>query len=129
MKLKYFVLAMACVMALALTGCSANNDVNSTAPVTNTDSGSGGQNDRPSADIGGAQNSADVGGGAQNSSDVDDDAQNSAGVGGKARSGAGSVIDDIGDAVGDTARGAGNAIGNMGDAIGDAANGAGRAMP
>ena len=113
MKLKYFALAMAFTMALALTGCSANRDgdVNNTAPVQPTNSVSADQNDRPSAG---------VGSGAQNSTGVGD------------------AIDDIGDAAGDVAQGAGNAIGDVGDAIGDAGDavgdvangtGTGRAMP
>lgn len=115
MKLKYFALAMACAMVLALAGCSANRDVNSGAPVQPTNSASAGESGRP-----GSENSPDVGG----------DMQNSAGVGdsGRARSGAGNVMDDIGDAAGDLARGAGNAARDVGDAIGDAANGAGRAV-
>lgn len=120
MKLKYFALAMACAMVLALAGCSANRDVNSGAPVQPTNSASAGESGRPGPEAGGGQNSPDVGG----------DMQNSAGVGdsGRARSGAGNVMDDIGDAAGDLARGAGNAARDVGDAIGDAVNGAGRAV-
>jgi len=110
MKLKYFTLAMACAMALALTGCSANRDVDNTDPVQPTNSASASQSDRPSAG---------VGGGAQHSPDANG-AQNSAGMG--------DAIDDIGDAAGDVVQGAGNAIDDVGDAIGDAANSAGRAM-
>lgn len=138
MKLKYFTLAMAFAMALALTGCSANRDVNNSAPMSPTDTVSADQNDRPSADVGGgSQNSPDVGG-TQNSPDVggaqddanasDDVGQNGGRSGMRSRPGVGNAIDDIGNAAGNLARGAGNAVQDVGNAIGNAAGSVGRAV-
>lgn len=155
MKLKYFALSMAFVMAVALTGCSANRDSDSTESIRPTNTVMPDANDRSSADIDGAQSSNrvddDIGAGsnAQNSAYIDNDAAQGGGAGGTNdrnndgtpdSSNAGSaganrnpsetdrVIDDIGDAAGDLARGAGNAVRDAGDAIGNAANDVGRAM-
>ena len=111
MKLKYFALAMAFTMALAMTGCSANRDANNTASEQPSSSVPADQNDRPSSDVGSGFQSG---------------------------TGVGDAIDDIGDAAGDVAQGAGDAIDDVGDAIGDVGNavgdaangtGRGRAMP
>ena len=131
MKLKSLFFAMAFVMAVALTGCSAGRDDNSAAPVNPT-------------------NSVSVDNNAGSSAGMDDNAQGSAGLasanpsggadgvqgGGTAGNnyyndsvtGNGShppkssgAMDDIGNAAGDAAR-------SVGDAIGNAANGVGRAM-
>ena len=61
MKLKYYALSAALVMALALTGCSANRVNDSAAPETPT-------------------NGVTSGNGVQNSAGVDNDIRNSAGV-------------------------------------------------
>ena len=129
MKLKHFVLAMAIVMAVALTGCSAGRESNSTAPVNPTNSMTSDYDSRVSANSDyGTGSSAGLGDSAYPSSAVgdkdanghvsDDYYQNN--VTG-APSNGNSVIDDIGDAAGDLVQGAGNAID-------DAANGVGRAM-
>lgn len=136
MKQKYYVFAIACVMALSLTGCFASrDDENSSAPVEPTHSmpsdyssypPSAGMDDvRNSAGVG-TGNDAMQGGGAGGTNDQDNnglpddvDIQNYTG---------GGVGDDIGDAAGDLTRGAGNVIRDAGDAIGDAANDVGRAM-
>lgn len=133
MKLKHFVLSMAVVMAVALTGCSAGRESNSTAPVdpTNTNSMTSDYDSRASANN-------DYGAGGGSGAGLDDGTYPSGAVGGDNADGhvsdnyyqnnvsgtpsnGDNVIDDIGDAAGDLARGAGNAIGN-------AANDVGRAM-
>lgn len=153
MKLKFCAISMACVMAAALVGCSANRENNnSAAPVQPTNSVASDYNDRPSADINGAQNgtgmddsdrnSAGVDG-IQNSANVGNDAAQGGGAGGtndqnndgvpdnntaRNRSGSNNMIDDVGDAAGNLTRGAGNAVRDAGNAIGNAANDVGRAM-
>ena len=138
MKVKY--LALAAVLALALTGCSANREDNSADPVQPTNS-VGADRDgyvTPGMD-GDAYNSdgligngpsAGVGGGMDGSLGTGSDAAQGGGAGGmgRSRSHTGNVVDDIGDAAGDLARGAGNAVRDACDAIGDAANDIGRAM-
>lgn len=141
MKLKYFALSMAFVMAAALTGCSANRDIHNTASMPPTNSVSSDGNDRASAGVGGnVQNSADIGS-AQNSASIGNDAAQGGGAGGtndqnndgtpdggavpngtvgRNYSGTGTVIDDIGDAAGNLARGTGNAIGDAANNIGNA---------
>ena len=116
MKLKYFALFMAVVMAMALTGCSANRDKDSTASDYPANNPTSDYEDRSSAGL-------------------DDGAYYSDNVGGDYGDAPGAspyhsdgVIDDIGDAAGDLARGAGDAVRDVGDAIGDAAGGVGRAM-
>ncbi|MCI8697732.1 MAG: hypothetical protein HFF29_01295 [Oscillospiraceae bacterium] len=116
MKLKYFALFMAVVMAMALTGCSANRDKDSAASDYPVNSPTSDYEDRSSAGL-------------------DDGAYYSDNVGGDYGDAPGAspyhsdgVIDDIGDAAGDLARGAGDAVRDVGDAIGDAAGGVGRAM-
>ncbi len=137
MKLKSFALSMACVMAVALTGCSANRDVNSTAPIQPTNSVSADSGDQASAGINGTiQNSANVnndatqGGGAGGTNDWNNDGTPDGSIADPDRdpSGSGNVVDDIGDAAGDLARGAGNAVRDAGNAIGNAANDVGRAV-
>lgn len=139
MKKRRFALAMAFVLALALTGCSANRENNSD-PVEPSnhvsESDNGGQNSanmgddaRNSAEIGG--NDAMQGGGAGGTNDLDNDGLPEGSGDSQSRNrsnNGGSVMDDIGDAAGDLARGAGNAVRDAGDAIGDAAGDVGRAM-
>lgn len=129
MKLKYFALSMAFVMAVALTGCSAGNNTDSSAPVEPTDSASV-NSVRPSTGVDGdTQNSASIGSGAQNSAGVGGNSgQNSVSGAGNNGSVGDDVIDDIGDAAGDLARGAGNVVRGAGNAIGNAANDIGGAM-
>ena len=137
MKLKSIALSMAFVMAVALTGCSANRDTNSTAPTQPSNSVPADGGDRASAGIDDARHSSNV----QNSADVGNDAAQGGGAGGtndrnndgtpdgtSDPANSGNLVDDIGDAAGDLARGAGNAARDVGDAIGNAANDAGRAM-
>ena len=152
MKLKFFAVAMAFVMAVALTGCFAGRE-ESSSPVEPTNSVSSDSGSRASAVVGSdARNSAGVGSDARNSAGVDD-IRNSADVGndaaqgggaggtndldndgvpdgsaGRSRAGVGRAVDDIGDAAGDLARGAGNAVRDVGDAVGDAVSDVGRAV-
>ena len=143
MKKRRFALAMAFVLALALTGCSANRE-NHSEPVepSNHVSGSNnsGQNSanvgddaRNSSGIGGGTNGNDAtqGGGAGGTNDLDNDGVPE-GSDSQSRSrsnnNGGNVMDDIGEAAGDLARGAGNAVRDAGDAIGNAANDVGRAV-
>lgn len=145
MKLKSFALSMACVMAVTLTGCSANRDTNSTAPTQPSNSVPADNGDRASAGINGTdQNSAGIddarhSSSVQNSANVGNDAAQGGGAGGtndrnndgnpdRVPSNSGNMVDDIGDAAGDLARGAGNAVRDAGNAIGNAANDVGRAM-
>lgn len=135
MKLKYCVFAIACAMALSLTGCFAGRDDNgNSAPVEPTHSvpsdygsypPSAGMDDiRNSAGVG-SGNDAMQGGGAGGTND-----QNNDGLpdGTSNPNHTNDVGDSIGDAAGDLARGAGNAVRDAGNAIGDAANDVGRAM-
>ena len=131
MKLKHFVLFMAVMMAVALTGCSAGRESNSMAPVDPTNSMTSDYDSRASANN-------DYGAGADSGAGLNDGSYPSSAVGGSSSDGhvsddyyqnnvsgapsnGDNVIDDIGDAAGDLARGAGNVIGN-------AANDIGRAM-
>ncbi len=134
MKVKY--LALVAVLALALTGCSANREDNSADPVQPTNS-VGADRDgyvTPGMD-GDAYNSDGMidngpSAGMDGRLGTGGDAAQGGGAGGvgRSRSHTGNVVDDIGDAAGDLARGAGNAVRDVGDAIGDAANDIGRAM-
>ena len=129
MKLKYFTLAMAFAMALALTGCSANRDVNSDAPMSPTNTVSSDQNDRPGSDVGGGSQDGSIVGDDQNGTVNNDGTGRSiTGSGMQGRSDVGNAIDDIGNAAGNLARGAGNAVQDAGNAIGNAANSVGRAV-
>lgn len=143
MKVKYF--ALAAVLALVFTGCSANREETSSDPVQPTNSVSADRDGYVSPDIDsnaynsdgliGDGPSAGVGGGIDNSPGIDNDAAEGGGAGGvddsgsgRSRSRAGNVVDDIGDAAGDLTRGAGNVVRDAGNAIGNAANDIGRAM-
>lgn len=142
MKQRRFALTMALVFALALAGCSANREENSspvepTHGVQNTPGTGGDAQNSPgmnggvehSPGMNGGNNGNDAmdGGGAGGTNDQNNDGRpdSSAGVGGQDGD---SVMDDIGDAAGDLARGAGDVVRGAGDAIGDAANDVGRAM-
>ena len=142
MKLKFFAVAMAFVMAVALTGCFAGRE-ESSSPVEPTNSVSSDSGSRASAGVGSdarnsagvddIRNSADVGndaaqgGGAGGTNDLDNDGVPD-GSAGRSRSGVGRAVDDIGDAAGDLVRGAGNAVREVGDAVGDAVSDVGRAV-
>ena len=122
MKKRSFALAMAFVLTLILTGCSAGREGNTLNPgpsVTGSDSGV------YESDNG---NDAFEGGGAGGTNDRDNDGRPDSGVGSDDRSGAGQAGDDIGRAAGDLARGAGDVARDAGDAIGNAADDVGRAM-
>ena len=121
MKKRRFALALAFVLALALTGCSANREKHSD-PVEATDHMTDPDN---SAGMGG--NDAMQGGGAGGTNDLDNDGLPDGGDRDGVNDGD-KVVDDIGDAAGDLARGAGDVVRDAGDAIGDAANDVGRAM-
>ena len=114
MKKRSFALAMAFVLALALTGCSAGREGNTLEP---------GHTDAYGTDAG---NDAFQGGGAGGTNDRDNDGLPDGSA--DDRSGVGQAADDIGRAAGDVARGAGDAVRDAGDAIGDAADGVGRAI-
>ena len=119
MKKRSFALAMAFVLTLALTGCSAVREDNTMEPSRSVND----PDDARSSDrIGGVGDGNDAfhGGGAGGTNDRDND--------GQPDSGAGSGADDIGRAAGDVVQGAGDAVRDAGDAIGDAADGVGRAM-
>lgn len=123
MKQKYFALFLACLMAMALTGCSASRDKDSRASDYPSHSVPSDNNDRASAGMDdGAYYSDNVGGNTSGGND-----QNNV-SGSSSPSNGGDVMDDIGDAAGDMARGAGNVVRGAGDAIGNAANDVGRAM-
>ena len=143
MKVKYF--ALAAVLALVFTGCSANREETSSDSVPPTNSVGTDRDGYVSPDIdSNAYNSdgligdgprAGVGGVIDNSPGIDNDAADGGGAGGvddsgsgRSRSRAGNVVDDIGDAAGDLTRGAGNVVRDAGNAIGNAANDIGRAM-
>lgn len=120
MKKRSFALAVAFVLALVLTGCSADREVNSLEPGS-------------SAWIGGTADGNDAlqGGGAGGTNDRNNDGlpDSSAGPDGRSSgSGMGQAADDIGRAAGDLARGAGDAARDAGNAVGNAADGVGRAM-
>lgn len=129
MKLKYFALSMAFLMAVALTGCSANRDKDSTASSSPAQSAASDYDDRASAGMGdGAYYSDNAGGTMDNGHASGDYGQNDVSGGGSRPSDGGGVMDDIGDAAGDLARGAGDVARGAGNAIGNAANDVGRAM-
>ena len=125
MKLKYFALPMAFIMAASLTGCSADRDgVASEQPSSSVSSdysgrASAGVDDgvRNSAYVGDAPNSAGINDGIQNSANVDNDAAYGGGAGGTndynndgiPDGSVGDAVDDIGEAAGDLSRGLGNA--------------------
>ena len=126
MKQKYFALILACLMAMALTGCSASRDKDSTVSSDPANS--------VTSDYDG-QVSAGMDDGAYYSDNVGDDGhvsddyyQNNVSGDGSRPSTEGGVMDDIGDAAGDMARGTRDVVRSAGDAIGDAANNVGRAM-
>lgn len=136
MKQKFFALSLACLMVMALAGCSASRDRDSKASDYPSHSVTSDYDDRASAGIDdGAYYSDNVGGGQDDGGHVSDDyyQNNVSGNGGNPANGGNSsngdnVMDDIGDSAGDLARGAGNVVRDAGDAIGDAANDVGRAM-
>ena len=141
MKLKYFALSVALVMALTLTGCSANRNDNGDVPTNSVTPGGNVQN---SAGVdSGVQNSPSTGndamqgGGAGGTNDQNNDGHpdSSAGVNGNDSGSTGSTgtsvgraADDIGRAAGDLARGAGNVVRDAGNAVGNAANNVGSTM-
>lgn len=133
MKQKYFALFLACLMAVALTGCSASRDKDSRASAAPTNSAVVDNNAGSSAGVNdGAHSSAGMDDGAYYSDNAGDNTSGGNGQnnvsGSSSPSNGGDVMDDIGDAAGDLARGAGNVVRGAGDAIGDAANDVGRAM-
>ena len=73
MKLKYYALSTALVMALALTGCSANRVNDSAAPEAPSNGVTSGND---------VLNSAGVDNDIRNSAGVDNDVRNSAGING-----------------------------------------------
>lgn len=127
MKQKYFALAAACAVALALTGCSAGRNDNSAEPVAPTNSLTADSNDRASA---GVPNDAAQGGGAGGTNAKPENSYHQNNVPGSESmpSDGDGLVDDIGDAAGDVARGAGDMVRGAGNAIGDAAGDVDRAM-
>ena len=131
MKTKYFALAMAFVLAMALAGCSAGREENS-APMTPSSGVSGNPDSRNSSEVNTASPSASSsvgndalsGGGAGGTNDLDNDGvpDGEAGTGVQGRSWGGDALDDVGDAAGDMIRGAGDIARDAGNAIGNAAN-------
>ena len=114
MKKRSFALAMAFVLTLVLTGCSADREDNTLEP---SHSVSGGNNDARNTDGLDDGNDAFQGGGAGGTNDRDNDGLPDSGN----DSGVGQAVDDIGRDAGDMAR-------DAGDAIGDAVDDVGRAM-
>lgn len=135
MKTKYFALAVALILAVALTGCSAGREENS-APMTPSSGVSGNPDSRNSAGVNTASPSASSnvgndalnGGGAGGTNDLDNDGTPDGSAGVQGRSRGGSALDDVGDAAGDVLRGAGDIARDAGNAIGNAANDVGSAM-
>ena len=125
MKKRSFALAMAFVLTLILTGCSAGREGNTLEP---SHSVTGGHNDARNTDGLDDGNDAFEGGGAGGTNDRDNDGRPDSGIDSDDRSGMGQVEDDIGRAAGDLARGAGDMARGAGDAIDDVADGVGRAM-
>ena len=124
MKKRSFALAMAFVLTLALTGCSAGREGNTMQPSHNV---SGDHSDARSSDgVFGIDDGNDAlqGGGAGGTNDRNNDGLPDGSIG----SDVGQAADDIGRAAGDLARGAGDAVRDAGDAIGNAADDVGRAM-
>lgn len=121
MKKRSFALAMAFVLALVLTGCSAAREGNTMQPshsIPGSDSGTWNTDGTFGTADG---NDAFQGGGAGGTNDRNNDGQPDGGIGSDDQSGAGQAVDDIGRDAGDLAR-------DAGDAIGDAVDGVGRAM-
>ena len=108
MKKKGFALAAAFVLALVLTGCSADRETNTLEPSHSVYDPDGA---RSSDRVGGIDDGNDAfeGGGAGGTNDRDNDGRPDGGIG-----------SDLGDAVDDIGRGAGDAIRDAGDAVGDA---------
>ena len=127
MKKRSFALAMAFLLALALTGCSAGRVGNTVAPSHGV---YGSDSDARNSDGTGADDGNDAfqGGGAGGTNDQNNDGLPDSSIGADDQSGVGQAADDIGRAAGDLARGAGNVVRDAGDAIGDAADNVGRAM-
>ena len=122
MKKRSFALAMALVLTVILTGCSAGREGNTLNPshsVTGSDSGV------YESDNG---NDAFEGGGAGGTNDRDNDGRPDSSFDPDGRNSSGQAEDDIGRAAGDVARDAGDAVRDAGDAIGDVADDVGRAM-
>ena len=123
MKKRSFALAMAFVLALALTGCSAGREGHTAQPSRNVHDSDGARSSaRPGADD---KNDAFQGGGAGGTNDWNSDGlpSDTAGVDGRdsGRSDVGQAVDDIG-------RDAGDVVRDAGDAIGDAVDDVGRTM-
>lgn len=139
MKTKYFALAVAFILAVALTGCSAGRE-ESSAPMTPSSGVSGNPDSRNSAGVNtaspsvssGVGNDALNGGGAGGTNDLNNDGVPDDNAGSSAqsrgRSWGGDALNDVGDAAGDVLRGAGNIARDAGNAIGNAANDVGNAM-
>ena len=117
MKKRSFVLAMAFVLALALTGCSANREGGIANPGHDYD-------DARNSDRIDDGNDAFHGGGAGGTNDWNNDGLPDGSVGSDVEQG----VDDIGRTAGDLARGVGDAARDAGDAVGNAADNVGRAM-
>ena len=125
MKKRSFALAMALVLAMILTGCSAGREGNTLNP---NHSVTGGRDDVRNTDGLDDGNDAFEGGGAGGTNDQNNDGRPDSGIGSDDQSGAGQAGDDIGRAAGDLARGAGDVARDAGDAIGNAADNVGRAV-
>lgn len=125
MKKRSFALAMAFVLALILTGCSASREDNTLEP---SHSVTGSHNDARNTDGLDDGNDAFQGGGAGGTNDRDNDGRPDSGIGSDDQSGAGQAVDDIGRAAGDLARGVGDVARDAGNAVGNAADGVGRAI-
>ena len=126
MKKRSFALAIAFVLTLVLTGCSAGRESNTMQPSHSVPGSD--RDERNSAVIGGTADGNDAfqGGGAGGTNDRNNDGLPDGGDGADDQSGMGRAADDIGRAAGDLARGAGDAARDAGDAIGDAADNVGR---
>ncbi len=125
MKARYFMIAAALTLSVALAGCSAGKD-------TPTHS----QDVRPSASMPGntgnggmmesaVPNDGTMGGGAGGTNDLNNDGTPDAMPGVSEQVGSG-ILDDIGDAAGDLMDDIGNGMENAGDAIENGAGSAGR---
>ncbi len=119
MKARYFAIAAALMLSVALMGCSADRK----DPMHSQDL-------RPSASVPGttAPNDAMSGGGAGGTNDQNNDGRPDATPDASDRVSGDGIIDDIGDAAGDLIEGAGDGLEDAGDAVGDAAGRVGRAM-
>ena len=125
MKKRSFALAMAFVLTLILTGCSAGREGNTLNP---SHSVTGNHNDARNSDGLDDGNDAFEGGGAGGTNDQNNDGLPDGNADFDDQSGIGQAADDIGRAAGDLVHDAGDAVRDAGDAIGDAADGVGRAM-